>query len=267
MRERPARVPAVAGSRAVGAVERRGRLEAQDDGPPGVAGERPVAREDPGDRGADRRARAEDRDLAADVEAVAGREPLGDEGVRRAERGRRRAADDVEVADAALARQVDAEDGDRLGRGRPSGTGGQERAPFGRRGGQGHARDGLDRRERPIAETCLGERADPQVRAPDAGVCLALHGCLEARVDGEGRHEHGDADRDAERREQRARGPGDEVAPGVRDESAHGWGGRAAYRPSCASRAMSGAARWSSRRPSSISSRMVPSPMTRTRSA
>ena len=161
MRERPARVPAVAGSAPSARLSDAAVSRPEDDGPPGIAGERPVAREDPGDRGADRRARAEDRDLAADVEAVAGREPLGDEGVRRAERGRRRAADDVEVADAALPRQVDAEDGDRLGRGRPPGTRGQERPPFGRRGGQRDARHGLDRRERPIAEPGLRERARP----------------------------------------------------------------------------------------------------------
>ena len=152
MRERPARVPAVAGStpsaRLSDAAVSRPRTTVR----PASPGSGPSPARIPATVARTGAPAPRTVISAADVEAVAGREPLGDERVRRAEGGRRRAADDVEVADAALPRQVDAEDRDRLGRWRPPGTGGQERPPFGRRGGQRDARDGVDRRERPIAQ-------------------------------------------------------------------------------------------------------------------
>ena len=104
---------------------------------------------------------------------------------------------------------------------RPAVAAREERPPLGRGRGDRDARHRVDGVERPCREPGLGEGRDPEVRTPDRRVDGALDRRVEPGVDGERRHEHRDADRDPERRQQAARGPGGEAAPRVGDETAH----------------------------------------------
>ena len=163
----------------------------------------------------------------------------------------RLAAEQRHVADPRLARQVDAQHGDRLGR-RP-----RDPAPAARNvrrsiAGAVSATPGTAstaasvRSERPRSVNAPTRRS----AAPDEPGDRPVDGRLEARVDRERGDEDRDADRDAERGEEPCARVGRRGCARRRGRD-RAWalvGG--AYRPSWARRAMSGAAEWSSRRPS-----------------
>ncbi len=115
------------------------------------------------------------------------------------------------------------------------------------------------RAERPVSVNAETRRSARPTRPDDH----PIDGGVETGVDRERRDQHADADRDAEDGQQAPGRAGDQAPPGIREEAAHG----DRYSPSCASRAMSGVAAWSSRRPRTISSRIRPSSSTSTRSA
>ena len=73
------------------------------------------------------------------------------------------------------------------------------------------------RAERPASVKAATRRS----ARPIVASTVRSNRCVEPGVDGERRHEHRDADRDPERRQQAARGPGGEAAPRVGDETAH----------------------------------------------
>ena len=175
----------------------------------------------------------------------------------------RRAVHEREVVQLSVDRRVDAEDRDRR---REGIAGGEVRTEIGPllEGGRRHrdARRPGDGRDRLGRQAGLAEGGDAQVGAADEIVDGAPDRRLDAGVRGQAGEQDGDPEGDPEDAQRRAQGTSAQASDG---EPVEGHG--AAYRPSLASRAMSGVASCDSRRPSSIVSRMRPSPMTRTRSA
>ena len=180
--------------------------------------------------------------------------------------GQRRPGDEGEVVEPAVGRRIDAEDRDRRRQGAR-----RRRAPgrgrcVARGPGAATATPGVPA----MAATRLGrqaglaERRDPQVGAADevadGAADRASTPAFVASPANRTRDAEGDPER-AERDRARAGAQAAEGEPVQRHRAAR------RYSPSSASRAMSGVASWLSRRPSSIVSRIRPSPMTRTRSA
>ena len=226
-------------------------------GPPVRVGARPVTGDDPDDPVRDVVAETADREGRSDREAVLGSQPAADEG-RPAGRVRQwvaRGEDDV--VDARVERRIDAED--RHGR-RQSGRWvrldrrRQVGAAFERRssdGDTGRARDGRHGR---VGQAGLAEGRDAQVGPADHVADRAADRCVDTRVGGHAGEKDCDAEGDTERAEAGTQRMGAQAAEGEPIQGHR----TAAYRPSLARRAMSGAASCNSRRPSSIVSRMRP---------
>ena len=231
-----------------------------------AARRRTVAGDDADDPVGDAVAGALDRDRRADRQVVLGRQSLADERGSRRGIGQRLARGEREVVQTRVEGRVDAEDRHRWRQrgGRARVERWREVGPaLERRGGDRDARRGGDGRDGRLGQAVLAEGGDAQVGAADQVADGAADGRVDAGVRGHPGEQDGHAEGDAERAQAGAQRMGARLRMARRSSDIE----PAAYRPSLARRAMSGAASCDSRRPSSMVSRIRPSPMTWTRSA
>ncbi len=202
-------------------------------------------------------------DPRADRQAVLGGQRGGDERVGFRPGRQVAARRQRQVVDPRLAVRIDADEGDRgRQRSRTEQPGPEIGPPLERGGHDLDAGCRLDRREGRVGQAGLSECGDAQLGPADHRRDRPIDRRADPRVGGEPGIQDGDAEGDADRRERRTQGPCAQAPPRETVETAH-----PAQSPRLASRAISAVASWSARRPSSIVSRIRPSPMTCTRSA